>query len=630
MNAETDAAGSQTKAFISALSGPFHNHAALWRGKLRWLLAPSPADMVFALRTSLAAALSLLIAMWMELDSPQWAPLTVWVVAQSSRGESLSKARWRVVGTVIGCAAAVALIAAFPQAPGLFFLGLALWIGLCCGCATFFDGYRSYGLLVTSFTSAIVATGAITAPDDVFNIAMSRGSYIILGIVCEATLAAVFIPALNEQAHTRLLARLHALWSEVSKDVGPLTQGQIDAETQGRLLTDLVGANSRVEYDTLEMGPQAGRVADHARAALADMMMLIARARGMAIAGQVADMTDSHGISGDLAAARTHIQACETPVPGDRFRFALRSRRLAVEAVENGVRAAAGIMAAWILWEVTGWPAGAGFVSFVSLVYGLLATRENPLLASSPFFKGAVWCAAVAAVFVFLVMPAVTAPETLVLMLLVPMTIGGLAARTPATAGYAFSFNMFLPVLIGPTNHGRFDEVSFLNGISAFLGAVLFAWWTFRLVLPFRPDAHMQRTEAWSRRRLWALADLRNGMSVYQWLSENADSMVRSVRNAHGVSRPVVLTHIQMRLDAMTVGIEVITVRELARSGYLSRWLERRLRVFLRAWQDHDPKASAMARTILHDPQWQNSDDPYIERLAGALRVIAHMGMTSE
>ncbi|MFT9165607.1 MAG: hypothetical protein ABF504_11070, partial [Komagataeibacter saccharivorans] len=71
MNAETDAAGSQTKAFISALRSPFHNHAGLWHVKLRWLLAPSPADMVFALRTSLAAALSLLIAMWMELDSPQ-------------------------------------------------------------------------------------------------------------------------------------------------------------------------------------------------------------------------------------------------------------------------------------------------------------------------------------------------------------------------------------------------------------------------------------------------------------------------------------------------------------------------------------------------------------------------------
>ncbi|WP_408886024.1 FUSC family protein [Komagataeibacter melaceti] len=580
---------------------------------------------MFAVRTSLAAALSLLIAMWMELDSPQWAPLTVWVVAQSSRGESLSKARWRIAGTLIGCAAAVALIAAFPQAPGLFFAGLALWIGLCCGCATFFDGYRSYGLLVTSFTSAIVATGAIIAPDDVFNIAVSRGSYIVLGIVCEATLAALFIPALHEQARTRLLGRLNTVWGAVSASMGPLAAGRLDMGAQERLLGELVGANGRVEYDTLEMGPQARRVADHARAALADLMMAVARSRALAITGTMAQESVHAAIASDLAAAQNHILACETPVAGDRFRFALRSRRLAVEAAENGIRAAAGILAAWLFWEVTGWPAGAAFVSFVSLVYGLLATRENPLLASSPFFKGAVWCAVVAAVFVLLVMPAITAPEVLVLLMLIPMTIGGLAARTPATAGYAFSFNMFLPVLIGPANQARYDEVAFFNGTSAFLGAVLFAWWTFRLVLPFRPDSHIQRTEAWTQRRLAALADPRNPLSAYQWLLENAESMVRSVRNAQGVAHSVVLAHIQMRLNAMTVGTEVITIRDMVRSGTLPDWLERRLRVFLRAWKNHDASTQAMARVILRDPAWQDGTTPETTRLAGALKVIAHI-----
>ena len=36
--------------------------------KLSWLYAPSLADFAFALRTAFAAILSLLIAMWMELD----------------------------------------------------------------------------------------------------------------------------------------------------------------------------------------------------------------------------------------------------------------------------------------------------------------------------------------------------------------------------------------------------------------------------------------------------------------------------------------------------------------------------------------------------------------------------------
>ncbi|MBB2203339.1 FUSC family protein, partial [Gluconacetobacter tumulisoli] len=190
-----------------------------WGGSWRWLMAPSLADLGFAVRTSLAAELSLLIAIWMELDSPQWAPLSVWVVATASRGESLSKARWRLAGTLVGCGAGVALIAAFPQETGLFFLALALWIGLCCGCATFFDGYRSYGLLVTSFTSAIVATGAISQPDHVFDVAMARGTYIVLGIVCEAAMAALLLPGVRGAARRRLPARLRGLADRVAAGV---------------------------------------------------------------------------------------------------------------------------------------------------------------------------------------------------------------------------------------------------------------------------------------------------------------------------------------------------------------------------------------------------------------------------
>ncbi|WP_264815550.1 FUSC family protein, partial [Acidomonas methanolica] len=185
--------------------------AGVTGGRWNWLFAPSRADLGFAVRTSCAAILSLLIAMWMELGSPQWAPLTVWTVATASRGESFSKARWRLAGTVVGCGVGVALIATFPQEVGLFFLCLALWAGTCCGLATVFDGYRSYGFLVASFTAAIVATDGIAAPDDAFFIAMARGTYIALGILCETVLAVLFSPGLRERARAALLARLRGV-----------------------------------------------------------------------------------------------------------------------------------------------------------------------------------------------------------------------------------------------------------------------------------------------------------------------------------------------------------------------------------------------------------------------------------
>lgn len=571
-----------------------------WRNKLSWLLEPSAMDVIFAVRSSLAAVLSLLIAMGMELDSPQWAPLTVWVVAQSSRGESLSKARWRIAGTVLGCCIGVALIAAFPQASALFFCCLAVWIGLCCGGATFLESYRAYGLVLTGFTSAIVATGAIAQPDQVFDIAIARGTYIILGVVCEALLAVLFMPTLQTQARKRLLDRLNGAFQTVRHVVSDLVSGQADAQTQGQVLTDLMAANARIEFDALEMGPRT-HAADHAHAALAAMIMVLARARGMALLlepkneGAQADVPLPASLYADYDIARQHIEACAHPKRGDRFRFKMTSRRHALEAVENGIRSCAGILAGWLVWEVTGWPAGAGFISFVALVYGLLATRENPIVASTPFLKGALWCAFAAAIYAFWIMPAVTAPEVLIVMLMIVMTIGGLAARKPATAGYAFSFNMFLPVLIGPGNQSRFSEEAFFNNAMAFLVAVTFVGWTYRLVLPFRVDSHMRRTARWVERRLKALGTPGSRVTVHQWLAESASSLVRILRNAQGVPQPVRLAYMQTQFRAMTMGMHIVFLRDVAKDPVLPLSARRGIQVFLRKWVQTGTDATAWA-----------------------------------
>nr|WP_232228063.1 FUSC family protein [Asaia astilbis] len=64
----------------------------LRRDRWAWLYAPSAQSVEFALRNTVAALLALAIAMWMELDSPIWATMTVWAVAQGTRGESFQGA----------------------------------------------------------------------------------------------------------------------------------------------------------------------------------------------------------------------------------------------------------------------------------------------------------------------------------------------------------------------------------------------------------------------------------------------------------------------------------------------------------------------------------------------------------
>ena len=83
----------------------------------RWLYAPDLLSFGYALRTTISALIALGIALWWELGSPQWAALTVWMVAQGTRGKSIAKARWHMFGMVVGTICAIVLVACMPPAP---------------------------------------------------------------------------------------------------------------------------------------------------------------------------------------------------------------------------------------------------------------------------------------------------------------------------------------------------------------------------------------------------------------------------------------------------------------------------------------------------------------------------------
>ena len=137
------------------------NRRPITEWPLAWVYAPKPGDIEFALRNTIAALFALAVAFWWELGEPQWAAMTVWIVAQGSRGESLSKGRWRLVGTILGMVSAISLVAVFPQQPWLFLPVLALWAGLCTGLATLVHNFRSYAFVLAAYTCAIIALSLI-------------------------------------------------------------------------------------------------------------------------------------------------------------------------------------------------------------------------------------------------------------------------------------------------------------------------------------------------------------------------------------------------------------------------------------------------------------------------------------
>ncbi|MCX5614335.1 FUSC family protein [Bombella saccharophila] len=249
---------------------------------LPWLFAPSLNAFFFALRTTVAACLALGIALWLELDSPIWAPMTVWSVAQLTRGESLSKARWRIIGTLIGGTAALIFVGIYPQAPWVFFPLIALWIGLCSGLATFVSNFRSYALVLSGYTCAIICMDVVPETNNIFMFAVSRASYIILGVLCEAFIGLLFAFNQDHLAHISVRQKLESALSLVGDTLYHIIRQDSGALTEARkLFGTILSINDQIEFSELEMGAH-GHEGDHARAALAAVSALLSRSFGMA------------------------------------------------------------------------------------------------------------------------------------------------------------------------------------------------------------------------------------------------------------------------------------------------------------------------------------------------------------
>jgi uncharacterized membrane protein YccC len=145
--------------------------------------------LLFGLRLWGSVSLALYVAYWLELDTPYWAGTSAAIVCQPQLGASLRKGWFRMIGTVIGAAMSVVLVASFPQDRILFLGGLTVWSAACAFAATLLRNFASYAAALAGYTAAIIAgdlfgaAGGVDA-DAAFLLAVARASDICIGIVC--------------------------------------------------------------------------------------------------------------------------------------------------------------------------------------------------------------------------------------------------------------------------------------------------------------------------------------------------------------------------------------------------------------------------------------------------------------
>lgn len=183
-------------------------HAA--RGAAHWLAAETRAwfqlespRWMYVFKSMLAAFPALWLAFRLELDSPFTALATTIILALPSSGLVLEKAFNRLLGTVVGCTAAVVLVALAPQSPPLLLAGVALWVALCTGGAAMHRNQRSYSFVLAGYTACMIAVPAIDAPGHVFTLAVTRLTEVGLGIICATVVHDVIFPRRHGQTVMR-------------------------------------------------------------------------------------------------------------------------------------------------------------------------------------------------------------------------------------------------------------------------------------------------------------------------------------------------------------------------------------------------------------------------------------------
>jgi len=125
-----------------------------------------------AIKTALAMTIAYGISLKMGWEKPHWAGFAVAMISLSTAGQSLNKGFMRMLGTVLGVAAAFSLVAMFPQQRWGFLTGVSVYIGFCTYMLT---GKRyQYAWYVAAFVCLIIAASSSADAARTFEVGVAR------------------------------------------------------------------------------------------------------------------------------------------------------------------------------------------------------------------------------------------------------------------------------------------------------------------------------------------------------------------------------------------------------------------------------------------------------------------------
>jgi len=596
-----------------------------------WLPSFPAKAWYHAISTLVAAMLALYVSFALELDSPGSSVVTVLIVSSPLPGMVLSKGIWRFVGTFVGVAISIVLIACFAQSPPAFILSLAIWLGLCTYVSSLLRYFRAYAAVLAGYTISLVALPAADNPDLIFDLATGRIAVVTVGILCTALVKSLLVLEVGERRLKPALEGAFAATAEFAAqalDLEPglpqrrkmvadrltaldpliLAAANESAATAQQapavrlfvsILINIVTLASSVR-DALASVPADGPVAA-AITPLRDMVRDLLRTlcgtsaflspattHALAAARQAAA-----GLSGDLALtcapeildvlalaarlqdiveqlqfARGHL-ICIIEGKTGRSVTPISYHRDQRAAAINGLRAAIATLVAGTFWIATAWSAGTQMLAAVLPVCALLGTSDYPEKASMAFSRGIALAGVLAVICEFFLLARVDGFPLLVVVFGPFIIVGCLYATLPKHAGSATGFLIFFTTFVGFRNPMQYDVAAMLNTVFAFILGALCGVLVFRIVWPFNINHEVRRMIGQMRANLRDLADRhRPPISLTMWETTMHDRLSRlSTRLATSPDRAAV---IEGGMAAIHIGREMMRAQMMLGSLTLS------------------------------------------------------------
>ncbi|MDN4546979.1 FUSC family protein [Pseudomonas sp. C32] len=491
----------------------------------------------FALFTAVAAWLSIALATALDLPNAHWAGITVFTVAQPSRGLLIDRCMWRLVGTAVGAVVGVLLLILFGNEPALLVLFLSCWLAVCAAASALVRHFRSYGAVLAGYTGAIVALIDVTHPGNVETLAFGRIACTVIGVCIATLVSGFFVPASGTQ---ELLNNSRRLSVQTLQWVADLLSGLVSAEERlrlQRLILDI--SNVEAEADEVLDGSAGARWRKRRlRNLLASLLAVVDTANSLH--NQLLRHEAEHGdldqvrvvLHQWLNRARAAINDGEQGTaswseiaPHSRilsaqvaaFRQALYSLTGDIDALERktnigpiplrlvsepdwpaALRAALRTELCVLLvggtWVVTGWSAGSFMLMGACVYITVFATNENGKRNARRVIPGVALGICAGYAFRVWLHPAPTNVEELLFGLLPFMLVSmmGLAMRITAISAVEFS-NFFL-MLVQPSHLTPIGLPIESQGLALMLGTCLSVG-ALHFLLPLDPF-HRQRLQS--------------------------------------------------------------------------------------------------------------------------------------